>query len=82
MKSAVEFPKRLIPRAWRKGKDTGAVDAIEHASEYLQKNQLTDVAVFVNDYDPAGQWQRLRENSRIAPLGATRWECLVGPATR
>ncbi len=78
MKSAVDFPKRLVPTAWRKEQDADPAQAIENASDYLRKNQLTDVAVFVNHYDPADQWQRLRENRRIAPawrysLGVLSW---------
>lgn len=32
---------------------------------YLQKNGLEDVCVRVNQYDPVGEWQRLRENDDI-----------------
>ena len=35
---------------------------------YLEKNDLTDVYVFVNHYDPSGQWRRLRENTLISPV--------------
>lgn len=41
---------------------------------YLQKNNIADVYVRVNQYDPAGEWRRLRENSRIAP----GWKYTVG----
>jgi hypothetical protein len=34
---------------------------------YLFENDLTDVAVYVNHYDPKLQWRRMRENSLIAP---------------
>src|SRR5258708_2251914 len=30
--------------------------------EYLERNNIGDVLVRVNQYDPAGEWQRLREN--------------------
>jgi hypothetical protein len=45
---------------------------------YLEKNDLADVPVFVNHYDPAGEWRRLRENSLVAPgwrysLGVVSW---------
>ncbi len=33
---------------------------------YLEENDLTDVLVRVNQYDPKGEWQRLRENRRVA----------------
>ncbi len=78
MKSVVQFPKRLVPKAWRKEEDEAPEDIIENASDYLRKNQLTDVTVFVDHYDPAGEWKRLCENRRIAPawrysLGVLRW---------
>lgn len=34
---------------------------------YLERNDLTDVLVRVNQYDPKGEWRRLRENDRIGP---------------
>lgn len=41
---------------------------------YLKQNGLTDVHVYINHYDPQGQWRRLRENERIAP----GWRYSVG----
>lgn len=46
----------------------------EHLLEYLRKQNITDVYVRVNQYDPAGEWRRLRENTRIAP----GWKYTVG----
>jgi len=34
---------------------------------YLEDNDLSDVLVRVNQYDPKGEWRRLRENNRIGP---------------
>lgn len=34
-------------------------------TNYLQDNDLDDVLVRVNQYDPKGEWRRLRENHRI-----------------
>lgn len=34
---------------------------------YLEDNDLADVLVRVNQYDPKGEWRRLRENDRIGP---------------
>ena len=36
-------------------------------TDYLEKNDITDVHVSVNDYSPKEQWKRLRENKRISP---------------
>ncbi len=33
---------------------------------YLEENDLGDVLVRVNQYDPRGEWRRLRENRRVA----------------
>lgn len=46
----------------------------EQLLTYLRKKNLTDVHVRVNQYDPLGEWRRLRENSRIAP----GWKYTVG----
>jgi len=34
---------------------------------YLEENDLSDVLVRVNQYDPKGEWRRLRENKRVGP---------------
>lgn len=39
----------------------------EKLVEYLIENELDDVLVRVNQYDPAGEWRRLRENRRMNP---------------
>jgi len=46
----------------------------EQLLTYLRKQNITDVYVRVNQYNPAGEWQRLRENTRIAP----GWKYTVG----
>ncbi len=38
------------------------------AQEYLVLNELSDVNIDVREYDPATQWQRLKENDRIHPF--------------
>jgi hypothetical protein len=43
-------------------------ETIDKVKTYLERNDITDVLVAVNDYDPKGQWQRMRENDRISPL--------------
>ncbi len=42
------------------------------AQEFLVLNELPDVHIDVREYDPATQWQRLKENDRIHPFGSTR----------
>ena len=41
---------------------------------YLVENDLTDVRVYVNHYDPKLQWRRLRKNSLIGP----GWRYTIG----
>jgi len=43
-------------------------ETLEKVNTYFERNDVTDVLVAVNDYDPKGQWQRLRENDRINPF--------------
>lgn len=40
---------------------------LEKLAAYLEKNDLNDVFVSVNQYAPRDQWRRLRENQHIAP---------------
>ena len=42
-------------------------ETIEKLVTYMEKNDITDVYVSVNDYSPKTQWRRMRENDRIAP---------------
>lgn len=77
-KTIVDSPKRLIPKSWRKEEDKDPELALQKVSDYLRKNGLTDVDIFVNNYDPSGHWQRIRENERLAPfwrysLGVISW---------
>ena len=41
---------------------------------YLKDNEIADVYVRVNQYDPVGEWHRLRENLQISP----GWKYTVG----
>ncbi len=44
------------------------------AQEFLVLNELPDVHIDVREYDPATQWQRLKENDRIHPF----WKYTTG----
>ena len=43
-------------------------------AEYAERNQLQDVCVRVNQYDPGDEWRRLRENREVGP----GWRYTVG----
>lgn len=78
MKRVVEAPKRLFRHKPKAAEDNQPHDAPERVVSYLQKNDLTDVPVFVNHYDPRGQWVRLQSNKRVAApwrytLGLASW---------
>jgi hypothetical protein len=49
-------------------------ETIRQLTTFLEENDLTDVYVSVNDYNPKLQWHRLRENWRVAPF----WRYTVG----
>ena len=49
-------------------------EATFKAQEFLVLNELPDVNIDVREYDPATQWQRLRENDRIHPF----WKYTTG----
>lgn len=54
-----------------------STETVELLKVYMAENDITDVFVAVNDYDPKGQWRRLRENDRVAPF----WRYSVGTLT-
>ena len=49
-------------------------ETLEKLITYMEKNDITDVCVAVNDYSPKDQWRRLTENERISP----GWKYTVG----
>jgi len=68
------FPERVLTLNPKASNHHVSPETIEKLRTYLEENDLTDVAVAVNDYDPKGQWRRLSENDRIDPL----WRYSVG----
>lgn len=69
----IHYPSEKL-RQWLPGKEP-TLDpeerrslALGKAQEYLELNELNDVHIDVRQYDPATQWQRLRENDRIHPI--------------
>lgn len=64
----VSIPNQLFTLNKKTYNHDVSPETIEKLKTYLERNDITDVLVAVNDYDPKGQWQRLRENDRISPL--------------
>ena len=61
-RSIVSAPARLFHLPARK---EPSPETVEEVSTYLRRNDLTDVPVFVNSYQPKEQWRLLRENKSI-----------------
>ena len=57
---------RLLPLNSRVNSHNLSAENQEKLIAYLESNDLTDVLVRVNQYDPKGEWRRLRENRRIS----------------
>ena len=60
------MPARMLAMNSKVNRHQLSPETLEKLKAYLEKNDLTDVYVYVNHYDPSGQWRRLRANTRIA----------------
>ena len=49
-------------------------ETIDQVKQYLEENDITDVYVSVDDYNPGLQWRRLKENQMVSPF----WKYTVG----
>ena len=76
LRNVVEFPRRVL-RFGRPDTRPTTEEVEQTVVTYLEKNDLTDVAVEVGEYDPSRQWQRLKDNERVGPL----WKYSVGSLT-
>lgn len=68
------LPSRILPLHSGVNNHRLSSETSDKLTTYLQDNQLCDVYVRVNQYDPIGEWGRLTENDRIAP----GWRYTVG----
>lgn len=73
----VGLPSRILPFHPKVNSHTMSAETAEKLEAYLTENDLTDVLVRVNQYDPVGEWRRLRRNHRIAP----GWKYTFGTAS-
>jgi hypothetical protein len=76
LRNVVEFPRRVL-RFGRPDTRPTTQEVEQTVVTYLEKNDLTDVAVEVGEYAPSRQWQRLKENERVGPF----WKYSVGSLT-
>ena len=63
----VGLPARVFPLHPGVNNHQVSEETTEKVTTYLSENDLTDVYVRINQYDPSSEWRRLRENQRIAP---------------
>ncbi len=69
-----DVPARMIPFGHKPTRHEISAETEQKITDYLKKNGLNDVYVCVNEYDPAGEWQRLKANRRINPV----WRYSIG----
>lgn len=68
MAKVVDAPRKLLPASKQTKRHALSNETTELLVGYLEQNDLADVPVFVNHYDPGDQWRRLQANQDIAPL--------------
>jgi hypothetical protein len=73
----VGFPARLLTLNKNVNNHHISPETLDKLRVYLEENDITDVFVVVDKYDPKDQWKRLRENDRISPF----WRYSVGAIT-
>jgi hypothetical protein len=68
------IPSRVFTLNSKTNNHDVSEETIAQLTTYLEENDLSDVYVAVNDYNPKLQWRRLRENWRVSPF----WRYTVG----
>jgi hypothetical protein len=68
------IPKKIILWDRRAVNHRVSAETEQNLAEYLEANGLTTTKVRVNEYDPIGEWQRLRANREVG----AGWRYTVG----
>ena len=68
------IPSRIALWNWDVENHNISADAEFRLEEYVADNNLHDVKVRLNQYDPGGEWRRLTTNHRVSP----GWRYTVG----
>jgi hypothetical protein len=63
--SLVGLPEKLLGLNKKIDNHAVSLDTVTKLRGYLNQNDLADVAIYVNCYDPMEQWRRLRENRQM-----------------
>jgi hypothetical protein len=66
MAYVVETPQRVLPFVSKYKRHELSPETTTRLSTYLRDNDLADVKIQINEYDPAGQWKLLRENNTMS----------------
>lgn len=74
----VGMPARILPLNSKINNHQVSPETLATLKTYLELNDLTDVAVFVNYYDPKQQWERMKSQQLVGPgwrytLGMLSW---------
>jgi len=77
MQKVAELPSRILQGGRLTVNHAPTEETCEILTDYMQENNITDVPVLVNQYDPLGEWKRLHENDQIAPA----WKYTAGTFT-
>lgn len=76
MSWVVGLPTRILPFHPKVNSHCISPETAEKLERYLTENDLTDVLVRVNQYDPVGEFRRLKQNKRLA----AGWRYTLGTA--
>ncbi len=68
------IPSRVALWNWEVENHDISVETETQLQHYVAANNLQDVKVRLNQYDPGGEWRRLTENHRVSP----GWRYTVG----
>lgn len=60
----VKFPGRLLRLG--KEEESPSQATVGRTAGYLEEHGVSDVKIAVHDYDPSGEWRRLRENRSMS----------------
>ncbi len=63
--SVVGLPEKIVGLNKKISNHSVSLDTVAKLRSYLDQNDLADVAIYVNCYDPKEQWRQLRENRRV-----------------
>ncbi len=61
----IAWPHRVFSFGHSIDSDHDSNETMVKVVSYLEQNDLADVRVYVNHYDPGAQWKRLRENENV-----------------